>query len=55
MPEDAERLGLTPLTAPGLQVASALHDPSPQAKKYFWALAGLVALILIVVLVAAFS
>ena len=53
LPEDAERMGLTPLTAPGLQFASSLGSLNPRAKKMLLGLIAVIALFVLVVIVAA--
>ena len=53
LPEDAERMGLTPLTAPGLQFASALGSRNPRAKKMLLVFLAVVAVLVVIVIVAA--
>lgn len=46
-------MGLTPLTAPGLQFASSLGSLNPRAKKMLLGLIAVIALFVLVVIVAA--
>lgn len=46
-------MGLTPLTAPGLQFASVLGSRNPRAKKMLLALLAVVAALVVIVVVAA--